>query len=66
MIIHEDRFVHERMIYVCISKREKVTNTIVMARPRKYTFPLSELEGFEEIRLELESKPELDDFDIDG
>lgn len=36
-----------------------------MARPRKYTFPLSELEGFEEIRLELESKPELDDFDID-
>jgi len=36
-----------------------------MARPRKYTFPLSELGGFEEIRLELESKPELDDFDIE-
>lgn len=38
----------------------------VMARPRKYTFPLSDLEGFEEIRLELESKPELDDFDIEN
>jgi len=36
-----------------------------MARPRKYTFPISELEGFEEIRLELESRPELDDFDIE-
>lgn len=35
-----------------------------MARPRKYTIPLSELDGFEEVRLELESKPELDDFDI--
>lgn len=35
-----------------------------MARPRKYTIPLSELEEFEEVRLELESKPELDDFDI--
>jgi len=36
-----------------------------MARPRKYTFPLSDLEGFEKIRLELESKPDLDDFDIE-
>lgn len=35
-----------------------------MARPREYTFPLSDLEGFEEIRLELESKPELNDFAI--
>jgi len=37
-----------------------------MARPRKYTFPLSDLEGFEKIRLELESKPELDGFDIEN
>lgn len=36
-----------------------------MARPRKYTFPLSELDCFEDIRLELQSKPELDGFDID-
>lgn len=36
-----------------------------MARPRKYTFPISDLEGFDKIRLELESKPELDDFDIE-
>lgn len=36
-----------------------------MARPRKYTFPLSDLEGFEEIRFELASRPELDDFDIE-
>ena len=37
-----------------------------MARPRKYTFPLSDLEGFEKIRLELESNPELDGFDIEN
>src|SRR5690554_2744923 len=37
-----------------------------MARPRKYTFPLSDLEGFEKIRLELESKPELNGFDIEN
>ena len=35
-----------------------------MARPRKYTFSLSDLEGFEEIRMELESRRELYDFDI--
>lgn len=47
------------MAYV---QKERVTN---MARPRKYTFPLSDLEGFEKIRLELESNPELDGFDIE-
>lgn len=48
------------MVYV---QKERVTN---MARPRKYTFPLSDLEGFEKIRLELESNPELDGFDIEN
>ena len=37
-----------------------------MARPRKYTFPLSDLEGFEKIRLELESNPGLGGFDIEN
>ncbi len=37
-----------------------------MPRPRKHILPLSELDCFEEIRSELQSKPELDDFDIDS
>ena len=37
-----------------------------MARPRKYTFPLSDLRGFEDVRLELKSNPELDGLDIEN